>query len=298
MRNRLQIDAPAKINIHLDILGLRSDGFHDLSSLFQLISLHDTLEVTIRQSITFSCSLTCAVNVPFERNTLYRAAKYFFLAVGKTAEVHVTCRKRIPLQAGLGGGSSDAAALLAALNRFYDEPLSSEELMQVGKNIGSDVPFFIDAAAALVKGKGDIVRPIEPRDDLSGILIVPDFGIATPDAYERLDLYRKVNCVDYSDAMSDESMTQMYYTPVKSWTFDNAFIPILYDTYPEYMRIKTALYASGAGFVTISGSGSSMIGIFEDREIDLQALIAESSLQSIKVIPIKMLAVQPKAVYN
>lgn len=179
--------APAKVNLSLRILGKRSDGFHDLESLMVPLTLVDTLE--IERSDAVGVSLRCSdPEIPCdERNLVVQAARVFFEATGRShGGVRVELKKRIPSGAGLGGGSSDAGAMLRAMNALFETGFSVEELADLGARVGSDVPFFLHEKAAWIRGRGERVEPLEctgtvPK--LRLLLIKPPFGVPTPWAY-------------------------------------------------------------------------------------------------------------------
>ncbi|MEO7933468.1 MAG: 4-(cytidine 5'-diphospho)-2-C-methyl-D-erythritol kinase [Chthoniobacterales bacterium] len=174
--------APAKINLSLEILGRRPDGFHDLRSLFLPISLTDTIDCTSAENFSFTCS---DPTIPTDdRNLVVRAARLF--GHGTLPNVAIHLEKNIPHSAGLGGGSSDAATTLLALNDCTETPLAFPELETLAATLGSDVPFFLHRSAAWCEGRGEIVRPIPPPGEFHIILFKPPFGVPTPWAYQNL----------------------------------------------------------------------------------------------------------------
>ncbi|MCF7933267.1 MAG: 4-(cytidine 5'-diphospho)-2-C-methyl-D-erythritol kinase [Spirochaetia bacterium] len=298
MQTRLTIQAPAKINLHLEIHQRRSDGFHDLRSIFQQISLADTIDIRIETAAVFSCRVSGTIGIAESENSMYRAASKFYEALGTGAALQIACTKRIPMQAGLGGGSSDAAAVLKALNEVEGNPMSLKELSAIGAAIGSDVPFFLHGPAALVSGRGEVVEPITARGDLSGLLLIPPFGISTPEAFRDLDTYRVRNRPKNTEIQSIEELVRQYQAPVASWRFSNDFTPVLYEAYPDYHCMSEILMDAGFPFLTISGSGSSMIGITDTSTAVTEGMTILPKLSNMQVRPIKMLDVTHKAVYN
>src|SRR5881396_3042225 len=182
----MQVLAPAKINLSLKILGRRSDGFHEIETLIAPITLCDQLEIGTSNSsngIRFDCD---DPSVPAgDDNLIVRAAKSFFAATKLKPAVSIELRKKIPGGAGLGGGSSDAASTLLALNELFETKLSRETLAEIAARIGSDVPFFIFESAALCKGRGEVVSPIKLHKQFSILPLKPDFGVPTAWAYSR-----------------------------------------------------------------------------------------------------------------
>ncbi len=182
----MQVIAPAKINLSLRVLGRRSDGFHEIETLIAPISLCDEIKIEQRsgkQEIAFRCD---DPSVPKgEDNIVVRAANVFFEETKITSGVSIALKKTIPHGAGLGGGSSDAASTLLALNELFETNLPREALAKMAEMIGSDVPFFIFQSAAVCKGRGELVTPTRLREQLSVLLLKPGFGVPTQWAYSR-----------------------------------------------------------------------------------------------------------------
>ena len=174
----------AKVNLTLDVLGKRPDGYHDLQSVMQTISIRDDVELDIDtgKPWTLSCS---AEGIPEDdRNLAWKAAKVFCDKLGKDPNgLSIRITKRIPSGAGLGGGSADAAAVLRALNRFYDSPLSVFALAELGAQVGSDVPFCTLTGTAMVEGRGERLRPLPPMPDCTFVVCKPVFSVSTPEQY-------------------------------------------------------------------------------------------------------------------
>src|SRR5213078_218500 len=195
----MQVLAPAKINLSLKILGRRSDGFHEIETLIAPITLCDQLEIGTSNSsngIRFSCD---DPSVPAgDNNLIVRAAKAFFAATKLKPAVSIELNKRIPHGAGLGGGSSDAASTLLALNELFETKLPREALAKMAEAIGSDVPFFIFKSAAMCKGRGELVTPAKLRKEFSILLLKPEFGVSAAWAYQRWPASREIPDVSYA----------------------------------------------------------------------------------------------------
>jgi 4-diphosphocytidyl-2-C-methyl-D-erythritol kinase len=175
--------APAKINLYLHILGRRSDGFHELETLMTPISLGDTLEIDLIPSgIEFSCSDPTLSDA--QDNLATRAAKLFLDEFKLTTGIRIHLEKRVPVGAGLGGGSSDAAAVLLALRELTANPCTDSKLAELAGKLGSDIPFFIYGKPAICRGRGEIIEPIQIQESLQGLLVHPGFGVSTPWAYK------------------------------------------------------------------------------------------------------------------
>lgn len=193
----VQLLAPAKINLSLRLFGRRSDGFHDIETTITPVSLSDVLQIE-RQTrwIDFTCD---DPSIPTgDANLVVRAAQAFFQATAVSGGVAIKLRKVIPHGAGLGGGSSDAAATLLALNRIFQTGLPRETLARIAAGIGSDVPFFLFESAAICKGRGEIVLPLESKQPIPLLLLKPSFSVATGWAYSQWEQSRELPSVRYS----------------------------------------------------------------------------------------------------
>ena len=195
----MQVSAPAKINLFLKVLRRRPDGFHEIETFISPISLCDQIKIDKNkrgQGISFRCD---DPSVPRGgENLAVRAANAFFAATQTKPAVSIVLKKKIPHGAGLGGGSSDAAAVLLALNQLFATKLSREKLAKLGSTIGSDVPVFIFESAAVCTGHGEIVTPRKLTQQLSILLVKPDFGVSTPWAYKRWQNSRELPGISYA----------------------------------------------------------------------------------------------------
>ncbi len=193
IRNAITLRAPAKLNLFLEVTGRRPDGYHDLDSVFQAVSVFDHL--TVMRSSNGGVTLSCTDSaLSTSSNTAFRAAEAFLDAAGVEWGLQIDLAKHIPLQAGLGGGSSDAAAVLVAANELAGWPLSCDRLREVGAGIGSDVPFFVEGGSAVVQGRGEKVSHFEMEGTLHFVIWYPGFGVSTEAVYKnlRLELTEKV----------------------------------------------------------------------------------------------------------
>ncbi|HSV55678.1 MAG TPA: 4-(cytidine 5'-diphospho)-2-C-methyl-D-erythritol kinase, partial [Magnetospirillaceae bacterium] len=194
MVRKVVVEAPAKINLHLEVRDRRADGFHDILSLFQAVSLVDTLELNIEEG-SEAVRLAGSFDCQEAENTIVRAARAFKDASGARGGLSIRAEKRIPAGAGLGGGSSDAAAVLKALNEAYGRPLAASRLGALGAALGSDVPFFLGGACAVVSGRGEFIEPAEAREDYRLVILFPGFPERTVEAYAVLDAARDTGTV-------------------------------------------------------------------------------------------------------
>lgn len=274
MAESVRVQAAAKVNLHLRVYKPRSDGFHGILSIFQAVSLADSIVIrSLKESDTIEIEgdFDCAA----QSTTVYKAALAYRKASGIGKGLSISVDKRIPAGAGLGGGSSDAAAVLIGLDSLLGGALGMQTLSELGGAIGSDVPFFITAAAALVSGRGELVRPIEARKDFSLLLVFPGFPIATAGAYALLDRERPDDSSE-PDPGSDR-LLEAYYGDIGAWPFANSFEPFIGAQNPAILRAKEILLGSGASFAAMSGSGSTIFGVFEDPSTAIDAMGALSS---------------------
>ena len=260
--------APAKLNLHLEVYPKRSDGYHPIKSIFQTISLVDDLVVSLSGK-SLSCVVECdAMQLPVE-NTLTKTYRLFCQISGVTAGVRVKLTKRIPSGAGLGGGSSDAATFLLILNRMFDYPLGLNQLEEIANLVGSDVLFFLSGGAAVVTGRGDIVEPIKPREDFCIVVVYPDVHCSTPESYGLVDEYFALGKTVNETTLQD--LEKMYYEPVSEWRFVNTFTNPVATKFPVIFDVMKSLKELGADYVQMSGSGSTVFGVFSNFEVGKDA---------------------------
>ncbi|MCR4940985.1 MAG: 4-(cytidine 5'-diphospho)-2-C-methyl-D-erythritol kinase [Treponemataceae bacterium] len=266
MLRSVHVKAPAKLNLHLKVCDVRPDGFHDIESIFQKVPLYDDLLIEMVDS-----NCTCQVIspdfiLPFE-NTLTSAYKAFCSCTGIKDGVRITLRKRIPSGAGMGGGSSDAAAVLSGLSELFCVELSAEQKYNVASQIGSDVFFFLRNGeaydAAIVSGRGEHVRYIVPRRDLYFVLLCPGVHSATGEAYSLVDSWHDM---DRTEITPFKELEDMYRKPVNQWVFYNSFTEPLAWKFPEIKRALSDLRQCEADYVQMTGSGSVVFGVFASEK--------------------------------
>ena len=263
----MQVLAPAKINLSLKILGRRSDGFHEIETLVAPISLADKIDIE-RQSrwIDFSCD---DPTVPSgDENLVVRAAKAFFEKTKISGGIGIKLDKKIPHGAGLGGGSSDAASVLVALNRLFKTKLSREELAKLGSTIGSDVTFFLCESAAVCKGRGEIVHPTKLKEKLSILLLKPGFSVSSGWAYSRWQDSKEIPGISYQPQDFDGQ------------SFVNDLERPVFEKFVFLAQLKTwLLEQSEIGAALMSGSGSTVFAVLHPRaDVDLLAKRALAEL--------------------
>jgi 4-diphosphocytidyl-2-C-methyl-D-erythritol kinase len=257
------IRAHAKINLDLRVLGTRPDGYHELRTVFQAIALHDRVSCLPREGpFAIECD---AAGVPLDRsNLVWKAAEALWRALRRTGaprDLIVRIEKRIPLQAGLGGGSADAAAALIALARAWRVRLRPSQLTDVGATIGADVPFFLSGGTALGLGRGDEVYPLADLPRHWIVLLIPGFGVSTADAYGWYDAERELA----RGVPVREPQHVPGPWPSRAAQMINDLEAPIARHYPEIEQMKTALRRVGALAAAMSGSGSTVFGLFQKR---------------------------------
>jgi 4-diphosphocytidyl-2-C-methyl-D-erythritol kinase len=259
----MKLSAPAKINLALDIVGRRPDGYHTLDMVMQSVSLADT--VSLERTETDSIELQCGEkDVPCgPENTVLRAANAFFHAtkVERSCGLLFCIEKRIPRQAGLGGGSADAAAAILLLNDAYRTGLSLEKLMKIGLSAGADVPFCIAGGTARVRGIGEIIEPIAVTAEYKIVICRPDVGISTKEAYDAFDRKK----VSSGDRHTDQVLRALKSGRLKELgsALGNAFEDA--DVPREIIEIEKEMLRQGAAGACMTGSGSAVFGLFEGK---------------------------------
>lgn len=265
--NAMQVLAPAKINLSLKILGRRDDGFHEIETLIAPISLADKIDIE-RQSrwIDFSCDDPTLPGA--DENLAVRAAKAFFEKTKISAGVGIKLHKKIPHGAGLGGGSSDAAATLRVLNQLFETKLSLDELAKLGSTIGSDVAFFLFQSAAVCKGRGEIVDPTKLNRKFSILLLKPAFGVSSAWAYSRWQGSKEIPGISYQPQDFDGQM------------FANDLERPVFEKFVFLAQLKAWLLRQAeVGAALMSGSGSTVFAVMRgEGDVDLLAKRAREEL--------------------
>jgi 4-diphosphocytidyl-2-C-methyl-D-erythritol kinase len=267
--NALVIPSPAKINLFLKVMKRRPDGYHEIVSLMSPVSLFDTVFMAFDQSTT-SVECTHPMVPQGEGNLAYRAASLFFEAVSIDDGVAVFIDKKVPVAAGLGGGSSNAAAVLLGLNQHYGSPLDDEQLRAIAIKIGADVPFFLLRTAAIARGIGDRLEVYEGLPRTPVVLVCPPRAVSTAWVYKNLNL-ALTNC--------EKSIKNRYFQEDFSKLINllcNDLEQVTAGKFPEIKIIETALLDSGAETALMSGSGPSVFGLFPNAQL------AENAFDSIR----------------
>jgi 4-diphosphocytidyl-2-C-methyl-D-erythritol kinase len=279
MKNIFTINAPGKINLHLCVHEKRADGFHDLESIFMALSFGDTLHFSLLDDDDANCQIAMNGDVPLEKNLIYKAVSLFREYTGFSSSVFINVDKIIPFGAGLGGGSSNAASTLIALNHLSTCNLKHEELHHLALKLGSDVPFFLEAGTgagtAYVSGRGENIEPLQTPNGLFIVLVNPRFSVSTAQAFHLLDNSRLANNYDQNDnnLTSRQCLIDSLAENPSTWQYKNDFMQLfLSDSYTEedekkaYRKIFNTFDETEAAFSLLSGSGSTCFGVFTDEK--------------------------------
>ena len=257
--------AYAKLNLTLDVLGKREDGYHNLKSVMQTISVRDDVEVDIGTGKPW-CIKCDKDDIPCdERNLAWKAAKVYCDALNKDPnglEIRIT--KRIPSQAGMGGGSADAAAVLRALNEYYDHPLSIGALAELGAQVGSDVPFCVVGGTCMCEGRGERLRKLPDMPDCIFVVCKPDFSVSTPELYQKID---EVDIAKRPDHQVMESALLAGDLEKVAHNLFNVFDPVVTQDHLELNYIKSLFHQYGAVGYQMTGSGSAVFAVVSEFEV-------------------------------
>ena len=254
----------AKLNLTLDVTGKREDGYHDISSVMQTVSIRDDVEIDIGTGKPWK--LLCSrEDIPAdETNLAWKAAKVFFEAHKVDPEgIEIRILKRIPSGAGLGGGSADAAAVLRALNKHYGNPFSIYALAELGAEVGSDVPFCTICGTAMVEGRGERIRQLQPMPDCVFVVCKPDFSVSTPELYKKID---EVAIAQHPNNQMMESAILMGGLEKICDNVLNVFDPVVTADHLELNYIKSIMNSYGAMIGQMTGSGSACFAIMPSLE--------------------------------
>jgi 4-diphosphocytidyl-2-C-methyl-D-erythritol kinase len=256
----MDLRSPAKINLYLEVTGKRPDGYHNLIMLMCFIGLFDSLHLAFGQNrISVACSYP---HVPQdETNLAFRAARLFLDSSGIQEGVHMDIKKSIPIGAGLGGGSSNAAAVLLGLNKHYGSPYSIDALCQMGKHLGADVPFFIFGGPAVATGIGDVLTPFNNLKSYPILLIYPSVNISTAEVYKKLNLTLTKN-----KKINTNTIFKSDWGRHAPKLLRNDLETVASALCPDIQTAKQTLLGAGASGALMTGSGSSVFGLFEHRD--------------------------------
>jgi len=257
---QISVKAPAKINLTLDVLYKRPDGFHEVEMVMTTVDLADRVDLTLRAGSGISLECSASFVPDDQRNHAYKAAMLLQERYQVKKGVHIYIDKQIPVAAGLAGGSSDAAAALRGLNKLWNLGLTLDELAALGAEIGSDVPFCVYGGTALATGRGEQIRHLPAPAPCWVILAKPPIGVSTADVYGNLRLHEGTKHPD------NQRMLQAIHTQdfaLMCQTLGNVLEDVTLELYPQVKQIKELMIASGADGVLMSGSGPTVFGLVQ-----------------------------------
>ena len=285
VKTPLTIPAFAKINLGLRVLTQRADGYHELDTIFQSVSLHDTIELTATEDshIVLSCddrSLSCDA-----QNIVIRAAKALQgrFSVRRGARIHL--QKRIPTQAGLGGGSVDAAMTVVGLSYLWELQPTSDDYVNIATSLGADVPYFLYGGTARGTGIGDRIEQLPDAPETFFLIIKPNANIITADAYKALDQRSLTSKVGETILSSSEA--KEFFDSSSFASLQNDFEAVAFDLEPEIVRAKAALLKTGARVAMLAGSGSAVFAVFDSEDAQRRAIQAIELETGWRVFPCK-----------
>lgn len=258
----ISIAAPAKLNLRLDVLGKRSDGYHDLLMVMERISLADEVELKVIERGIFITSDEEAIPAD-ETNIAYKAAKEILAYSSRNVGVEIHIKKRIPIASGMGGGSSNAAAVLKGLNHLLKLKLPREKLMLIGAKIGADVPFFLFEGPAIASGIGDQLRKIKKIPKMSFVVVNPGIKVSTEWAYKTLGLSGRNGNHDKVQDLPSAYNNKKDIVKI----LNNDLEKVTIKEFPVIAQVKELLMSHGAMAAQMTGSGSSVFGIFPDKAV-------------------------------
>lgn len=271
----------AKVNLTLDVLGTREDGYHNIRSIMQTVSLHDDVIVNVETDAPWQVHCyreelpenakeddepaLVTEGLPQDRDNLaWKAAEAFFARTGKDPDgLEIFINKRIPMQAGLGGGSADAAAVLRALNAAFDHPLSIAALCELGAQVGSDVPFCVMGGTVLVEGRGELLTKLPPAPEFFLVICKPDFSVSTPELYQKLDEAYIEKRPDHKAMQANLQKGELLGI---GGSLCNVFEPVVLKEHFDINYIRSMMFTYGAYGAQMTGSGSAVFGVYDSFE--------------------------------
>lgn len=267
--NKIRLKARAKINITLDIIARRENGYHDVEMIMQTINLYDRLILSKRQD----SKIIIKTNLPYlptdERNLVYKIIQYFMETYQVTTGISVDLYKMIPVAAGLAGGSSDAAQTIVGLNKLYELNLSLEEMLEIGGKFGSDIPYCIIQGTALATGLGDELTTLPPFPKMYVVILKPRFSMSTATVYQNFDLK------NVTGITKTQEMVKAIENQDKSYICNNLYNileTVTTTLHPMIIQMKEKLLSLGASGSLMSGSGPTVYGLFEDEGLAKEAV--------------------------
>lgn len=281
----ITVKAYSKVNLSLGITGKRADGYHTLCSVMQSVSLCDTITLSLAKAQSFGINLTCSDGtICGENNLAFLAAKRYFEVTGINAVADINIEKAIPLAGGLGGGSADAAAVLGALNFYFDKELCERKMNEIALSLGADVPFCLNGGTALAEGIGEQLTSLKHLPDCFMLIAKKGFKGSTGEMYKILDNTKCLKTPDHSIVLQGLNEGDI---KKASKGFYNCFETVCSD---EALYIKNEMKQKGAIYSGLSGAGPSVIGIFETKDRQI------ATYDSLKAIGAQVFMCEPKKV--
>ena len=272
IKNTISLPAFAKINLTLRVLGKRADGYHDLETIFQTVSLHDTIEMSRLDQPRLILSCSDRSLSAGEDNLVIRAAAALQERFASNKGARIRLQKRIPTQAGLGGGSSDAAVTLIGLARLWELSPAKEDLVAIASQLGADVPLFLFGGTARGTGIGDKVELLADWADKFLLIVKPNANVSTSDAYKALD--ERSLTTHNSKTILSTSVAKQVFDRADFAFLRNDFEVVAFDLAPEICRAKAALLRAGVNAALLAGSGSAVFGSFDSEDAQRRAIQA------------------------
>lgn len=278
------LKAYAKINVTLDVVGKRPDGYHNLKSIMQTVSLYDEINLKTDDSGEITISVNWPYLVTDNRNIAYKAADLFFEKTGIKSGLSIDIHKNIPMGAGLGGGSADAAAVLTGLNKMFGNPLTYDALAKVGLMCGADVPFCLKKGTCLAEGLGEILTPLPPFPDCFILIAKPPISLGTKSVFEDLNIKNikhHPNTDGVIEAIHDKNLFEI------SIRVYNVLEETVRERYRDLALYKGIMLENGALGAAMTGSGSAVFGIFNDKKL------AENAAEIFKKLTVSAFFTKP-----
>lgn len=278
--------AYAKLNISLDVIEKRDDGFHNMVMVMQTVSLCDDIRITLTDTPRVRAKTDLHFIPGDERNLAVKAALRYLTEIGETqCGVDIEIRKRIPVGAGMGGGSADAAAVLRAMNRLFDGRLDGARLTEISGEVGSDVPFCVSGGTALAEGRGEILTPLPDFPECAFVICKPEFSISTPELFKKLDMLRSRHHPDTAGIVEALRAGELGQICRRMY---NVFEYVDDRRMRTVAELKNALLDAGALGAVMTGTGSAVFGIFPDEAEAEGALAALDNLECFRCTALPM----------
>ena len=283
MQKNLNLPAFAKVNLRLRVFEKRDDSYHELDTILQTISLHDTIEISLSEQPHLLLSSNDRSLAVDESNLVMKAAKALQDRFAVSSGARIRLHKKIPMQAGLGGGSADAAVTLLALVKLWGLNCPRSDLMTIGSQLGADIKFFFYGGTARATGIGEQIERLDDIEQMFLLILKPNANISTADAYQALD--ERSLTSHYSKSILSTSEANKVFDRFANLT--NDFEAVAFDLEPEIRRAKAALLKAGANAALLAGSGSAVFGIFDGEDAQRRAIQAIELETGWRVFPCK-----------